>query len=233
MKLVLPILLAFNFCAMPFTSSAQLNSSLEIEIAPTFTNRLMTAGSAESSEWQIGEYQAQSKILPGFYAQIGVNFREDKSTRFFVGAKAVYQQITISYYDVYAMYSDPNGNWNVDGFCRSRQSSMTFLLFPISIKQNMISKSRFRLVTELGIAPGFVFGDLSPYGGSSRRAAVFADFSLGFEWKLKNGNCIGFKFPAFSYSLLSNNTIHGDIRQHNYSLGLGLKFGFDQIGSNE
>lgn len=225
MKLVLIAIFTINFCLLPFIGSAQKKYTLEFEAAPIVSNRVFIESSSSSNSY-VSQYRAQSKIFPGFYLQFGANFRVNKPTRFFVGARALNQQVMVSHLDIYNIYVDPGGNLVVDGFARSVKTDMIYLLFPLSVKQNLISKPDFRLVGEIGISPGFLIGSFSDYIQQGERPALSSELALSFEKKLKNGNLFGVKFPALSYSLLPNSSVSKGANQHNYSLGFGIKFGF-------
>lgn len=210
---------------IPLAGSAQKQHSFEFELAPIFSNRMMT-GSENSSQWHLDGYKSQSEILPGFYLQFGVNFRDQKLMRFYTGLRLLNQQVMVSFFGVYNSYQDPWGNWILDGNPKSEWADMLYLSVPMALKQSLINHDSFRLVSEIGMAPGLLISAFSAYLEDERHTALSAEFGLSFEWKLKNGYMLGFKFPALSYSILSNNRIYDDIKQYNYSLGFGLKFGF-------
>lgn len=228
MKLSLHALSIFFCCLIiPLAGSSQKQHSFEFEIAPIFSNRIMT-GSENSSEWQLDQYKSQSEILPGFYLQFGANFRNQERTRFYTGLRLLNQQVMASYYSVYNQYQDPNGNWILDGFPRSERTDMVYLSTPLSLKHSLINEDGFRLVSEIGLSPGILIGAFSTHQGADRRIGLSTELALSFEWILKNGTMLGFKFPALTCSMLSNNTIYEEIKQYNYSVGLGVKLTLPQ-----
>jgi hypothetical protein len=229
MKLALPIFFVLTFFGQPFISNAQKKCTFEFEVAPVLSNRVLRLV-PNSSNSHLNNFKAQSKFLPGFHFQLGVNFFENKRTRVFIGLRGLMQRTQVSHFHPYAIHIDPNGNVIVSGTYSSKKTNMTYLLFPVSIKQNLISKPDFRMVGEIGIASGFLVSDIPEYSGLSNRVAVFSDLALSFEWKLINGNTFGMKFPMFSYSLLPNCIISNSINQYNYSLGLGVQLG---LGKSE
>lgn len=230
MKLAPHSLTLIFFCFASHFVNAQLNRSLEFEIAPIFSDRIFTGADA-SDNWELNIYEAHSEIIPGFYVQFGANFREDKRTRLYTGLRAINQQVMVSYYNIYSSNQDPNGNWSSVGIPRSQRSDLLYLSLQLGVKQSLIANDNFRMVGEIGIAPGILVAAFSEISGNIKRTSLSAECGFSFEWTLKSGNKLGFKLPSISYSVLPNTLIHGGIKQHNYSVGLGLKYVFSKTGS--
>lgn len=229
MKLVLRSLILVCFYFASLFGNAQSNHSFEFEVAPILSNRIIT-GSTNSSQYQIDKYKSQSKIISGFYLQFGANFREQKRTRLYTGLRLLNQQVMVSYFSIYNQIQDPDGNWSLSGLPLSERTDMLYLSIPLALKHSLINMDSFRMVGELGLAPGVFIGAF-PTQRDAKRISLSTEFALSFEWKLESGNTIGFKFPSINYSVLPNTITHGDIKQNNYSLGLGLKFGLAQINN--
>lgn len=172
-------------------------------------------------------YSDQSKILPGFYVQLGANFREDKRTIFYAGLRVMDQKVMTSYTSIYNVTVNPNGELDPDGFVVSNKTHMPYLSFPLLLKKNIITRPNFKFVFATGLAPGLLLSGLSTY---SNHFGPFLSLNYEggfvFEKKLNNGQSLGLKFPMFSYSILKSHYSYSEngyiIKQYNYSLGLGF-----------
>jgi hypothetical protein len=215
MKLSLRSLGIFFCCLIPLFGNAQSNHSFEFELAPILSDRIFRVED-DYDEWELNIYKSKSEILPGFYLQFGANFREDKRTRLYAGLRALNQQVMVSYYDIYS------------SFPRSERTDLLYFSLQLGVKQSLIATDNFRLVSEIGIAPGILIDAFPNFSKDLKFTTLSAECAFSFEWNLNSGNRIGFKLPTLSYSLLPNNEIYGDINQHNYSMGLGLKYLFSK-----
>lgn len=225
MKRILRIALVTLYFTISFNAESQKHYSFEFEVAPLLSNRFFTQQTSGYAYGQIDKHRSQSKFMPGFHFQAGINLREDKRTRFFAGIKLLNQNVLLGQYSFYNTYVDGNGELVLDGSASSTPTDMIYLTFPLMIKQTWISKSDFRMVSEIGVAPGFFLHKYPSFGPHDVTRSLFGEFALSYEWKLEKGNMIGIKFPAFTYSFLPNKVMYKNIKQYNYSVSLGLKFG--------
>jgi hypothetical protein len=165
-------------------------------------------------------------MLSGFYMQIGVNFRTDKKTRLFAGLRGFDQHVIMTYNYSGNSYYDQYGQLQFESFAIHSRVHLIYLLFPFTIKQRLIFKPDYRIDTELGLVPGYLMKQYPGNIESKNRVAIMLEFGINFEKKLKNGNWLGIKFPMLSYSLMPTNIIRDDLKQYNYSIGIGFKLRF-------
>jgi hypothetical protein len=236
MKLHLRLAFAILCLGNSFSADSQKNYSFEFEAAPLFTNRAFRG--PYPSYVSIETLKSKSRFTSGFYLQFGINFRESKGTRFFAGIQLLRQNMSIGKITGYLFFPSDlhvTAEGDLVGYMvpGSDYSQTTSLTLPLLMKQTWLTKQNFRLISETGIAPVFLLAaNPDEHNLLKQRIYLSTEFALSLEWTSKKGNTLGVKFPALSYNIVPITLIR-TLRQHNYNLSMGIKFGFGQSKTSQ